>query len=121
MGATAIEILERVGIPILTLLGGWFGHMFRTKQKKEGDILLNVQQILEMQKNYIAEQDEENRKTRDMNKRLEEKLDGKNRSIRKANRCKYTNEGDGCPVLVNEEQNDAGDKCATCKYNQDEK
>ena len=32
-----ITILERVGIPILTLLGGWFGHLWRTKQKKEAE------------------------------------------------------------------------------------
>lgn len=111
-----ITILERVGIPVLTLLGGWFGHLWRTKQKKEADVLDNVKQILEMQKQYIADQDEENRKTRDINKQLEEKLDGKRRSIRQANWCKFTNEGDGCPVL-NHEQKIDNDKCETCKFN----
>ena len=111
-----LVILERVGIPVLTLLGGWFGHMFRTKQKKEADVLENVKQILEMQKQYIADQDEENRKTRDFNKQLEEKLEGKRRSIRQANWCKFTNEGDGCPVLNHEQKMD-GDKCEICKYN----
>ena len=121
METAIIEIIERVGLPVLTAVGGWFASVWRTKQKKESDILTNVQQILEMQKQYIAEQDEENRKTRDVNKRLEAKLDGKNKSIRKANWCKFTNEGDGCPVLVNEEANDAEDKCETCKYNQEDK
>ena len=120
MSATVIDIFVKIILPILTLLGGWFGHMFRTKQKKEQDILTNVQQILEMQKQYIAEQDEENRKTRDVNKRLEAKLDGKNKSIRKANWCKYTNEGDGCPVLNEEEKHDGPDKCDTCKFNTQE-
>ena len=116
-----VDILERVGVPILTLMGGWFAHLFRTRQKKEQDILSNVQQILAMQKQYIAEQDEENKHTRDINKRLEAKLDGKNKSIRKANWCKYTNEGEGCPVLHQEEKNDGDhyDKCETCKYNVD--
>lgn len=114
-----VDILERVGIPILTLFGGWFAHLFRTRQKKEQDILSNVQQILAMQKQYIAEQDEENKRTRDINKRLEAKLDGKNKSIRKANWCKYTNEGEGCPVLNQEEKNDGEDKCETCKYHAD--
>lgn len=109
-------ILEKVVIPIITLLVGWFGGVFRTKQKKEADILENMKQILEMQKQYIADQDVENRKTRDINKQLEEKLDDKRRSIRQANWCKYTNEGEGCPVL-NHEQKIDNDKCETCKYN----
>ena len=58
METAIIEIIERVGLPILTAVGGWFASVWRNKQKKEGDILTNVQQILEMQKQYIAEQDE---------------------------------------------------------------
>lgn len=107
-----LEILRDVGIPALTLVGGWFAHMFRTKQKKEADVLDNVQQILKLQKDYIAEQDSENKKTRDMNARLERKLDEKRESIRKANKCKYTTEGDGCPVLIHEDYLD--EKCKNC-------
>ena len=109
-----LDILREVGIPILTLIGGWFAHLFRTKQKKEADVLANVQQILQMQKEYIADQDAENKKTRDMNARLEKKLDDKRESIRKANHCKYTNEGDGCPVLAHEDYLD--EKCKSCKH-----
>lgn len=109
---TLLEILRDVGIPALTLVGGWFAHMFRTKQKKEADVLDNVQQILKLQKDYIAEQDSENKKTRDMNARLERKLDEKRESIRKANKCKYTTEGDGCPVLIHEDYLD--EKCKNC-------
>lgn len=116
MDPVVLEVVERAVLPLLTLVGGWYAHLFRSKQKKEADILTNVQQILEMQKAYIADQDKENKKTRDMNARLEEKLDNKRRSIRKANYCKFTNEGDGCPVLRHEEKTDA-DKCETCKYN----
>lgn len=115
MESTVLEILERAVLPILTLVGGWFAHLIRSKQKKEHDILDNVMQILNMQKEYIAEQDSQNKETRDINKRLEAKLDKKNKSIRKANWCKYTNEGDGCPVLVNEEKYEE-DKCENCKY-----
>lgn len=107
-----LEILRDVGIPALTLIGGWFAHMFRTKQKKEADVLDNVQQILKLQKDYIAEQDAENKKTRDMNARLEKKLDDKRESIRKANKCKFTAEGDGCPVLKHEDYLD--EKCKNC-------
>ena len=119
MDASYLDIAREVLLPILTAVGGWFASIWRSKQKKEKDILENVSQILALQKAYIAEQDDENKKTRDINKRLEAKLDGKNRSIRKANWCKYTNEGDGCPVLNQEEKNDGEDKCETCKYHAD--
>ena len=117
---TIFDVFREIALPLITLIGGWFAHLFRLRQKKEADILDNVSQILTMQKSYIAEQDEENRKTRDMNKRLEAKLDGKNKAIRKANWCKYTNEGDGCPVLKQEEKNDMSDRCDTCKFNTEE-
>jgi len=116
MEATAtnivLELLKEVGVPVLTLFGGWFAHMFRTKQKKEQDILANVQQILTMQKEYIAEQDADKKKTRDMNARLERKLDEKRESIRQANKCRHTVEGDGCPVLIHEDELD--EKCKNC-------
>ena len=113
-----IDAVKDVVIPFLALVGGWFGHMFRSKQKKEQDILSNVQQILTMQQSYIAEQDGRNKKNVDMIARLERKLDGKRESIRKANGCKFTNEGDGCPVLHNEDRLD--DKCRECVLNKDE-
>lgn len=114
-GADVIDVVERVGLPILTLIGGWFAHLFRSKQKKEADVLANVQQILSLQSDYIAKQDAENKKTRDMNARLEKKLDGKRESIRQANRCKHTAEGDGCPVLNHEDEMD--EKCKNCELN----
>lgn len=114
-----IELLQTVVLPAVTGVIGWFASVWRSKQKKEADVLQNVQQIMKMQSEYIAQQDVDNKKTRDMNARLERKLDEKRRSIRKANWCKYTNEGDGCPVL-NHEQKVDGDSCDTCKYNIEE-
>lgn len=112
MDPAIVDMAERVLLPVLTLIGGWFAHLFRSKQKKEADILQNVMQILDLQKKYIADQDVENKKTRDMNARLEKKLDDKRESIRKANNCKYTAEGDGCPVLKHEDLLD--EKCKNC-------
>lgn len=110
------SITTDILIPILTLIGGWFAHLIRSKQKKESDILENVQQILSLQSEYIEKQDAENKKTRDMNARLEKKLDDKRRSIRQANRCKHTNEGDGCPVLSMEEKFETCNlDCNNCK------
>ena len=111
------QIAVNIGLPIVTLFAGWFGNAWRSKQKKEADVLQNVMQILDMQKKYIADQDAENRKTRNMNIRLEKKLDEKRESIRKANKCQYTNEGDGCPVLNHEDLLD--EKCKSCKYKDD--
>ena len=115
-----VDIFEKVAIPVLTLLGGWFGHMIRTKQKKEADILDNVTQILQMQKDYISQQQETISKqeevlieTRKQNRRIEAKLDKKDRAIRKANWCKFTNEGDGCPVLNEDERID---QCHNCEF-----
>lgn len=106
------ELFKDIGFPLLTLMGGWFAHLIRSKQKKEADILDNMKQILTAQKEYIAEQDAENKKTRDMNARLERKLDEKRESIRQANKCKHTVEGDGCPVLIHEDYLD--EKCKNC-------
>ena len=116
MDPAIVDMAERVLLPVLTLIGGWFAHLFRSKQKKEADILQNVMQILDLQKKYIADQDVENKKTRDMNARLEKKLDDKRESIRKANNCKYTAEGDGCPVLKHEDLLD--EKCINCNLKQ---
>ncbi len=118
MDASVIDGLERILLPLLTLAGGWFGHLFRSKQKKEADILDNVKQILVLQKKYIEEQAETIKETKDMNKRLERKLDKKNRSIRKANVCQYTAVGDGCPVLDSEDKYE--EQCDTCPYNKNE-
>lgn len=114
------SIATDVLIPILTLIGGWFAHLIRSKQKKESDILENVQQILQMQKDYIADQDAQNKKNCNMIARLEKKLDDKNRSIRQANKCKHTNEGDGCPVLGMEEKQEKCDlDCGNCKIKEE--
>lgn len=118
-GSFIIEIAEKIGLPALTLFMGWFGNAWRTKQKKEQDVLTNVTQILEMQKAYIQEQDEDKKRTRDICKRLEAKLDKKNKSIRQAFKCKYSSEGDGCPVLNEDENSDpCTDKCANCTIKQ---
>lgn len=112
----SLPLLQEIGLPIFTAVFGWFANVWRTKQKKEADILDNVTQILEIQKNYIASQDEENKKTRDMNAELERALRWKRGSIMKANFCQFTNEGDGCPVLKHEAENDES-RCKDCQYN----
>lgn len=110
-----LDVLRDVALPAVTAVLGWFASIWRSKQKKEADVLQNVSQILEMQKQYIADQDVENRKTREYNKHLEKKLDDKRESIRRANHCAYTAEGEGCPVLRHEDELD--NQCANCEFN----
>ena len=114
-GSIIVDIMRDVALPIVTAIIGWFASIWRSKQKKEKDVLENVTQILDMQKTYIADQDEENRKTRDLNRLLEKKLDDKRESIRRANHCRYTAEGDGCPVLAHVFEN-APDIDSVCEH-----
>lgn len=114
-----ITLLQTVVLPIITAVLGWFGNVFRTRQKKEKDILENVQQILHIQKSYIEEQQSTIVECNNVNKRLEAKLDKKNKSIRRANWCKFTNEGEGCPVLNEEEKQEPAEQaCDACKFNE---
>lgn len=112
-GTIILDMMRDVALPVITAIIGWFASIWRSKQKKEKDVLENVTQILDMQRKYISDQDEENRKTRDLNRLLEKKLDDKCESIRRANHCRYTAEGDGCPVLAHEDELD--DQCKRCE------
>ena len=78
---------------------------------------------LNIQKDYIAEQQSTLQDAKNVNKRLEAKLDKKDRAIRKANGCKWTNDGDGCPVLgeVDRLEDHYVTDCEHCKYHQEEK
>ena len=113
------EVARDIGLPIITLLIGWFGQAWKSKAQRKADELDNTQQIITMQRDYIAEQQRQLAKYNMVNQRLEAKLDRKNKSIRQANKCKFTNEGSGCPVLSHEERDDQ-DRCETCKFNEDD-
>lgn len=121
MDSFGVELIQNIGLPVITAIGGWFANTWRTKQRKEADVLQNVQQVLALQKNYIEEQAAVITEAKNMNKRLEAKLDRKNKSIRQANKCLYTNEGDGCPVLNNEEKYDnCNADCSNCTLKTEE-
>ena len=47
MDGIVVDILERVGVPLITLAGGWFGHVIRTKQKKEQELNTNTEEALQ--------------------------------------------------------------------------
>lgn len=118
MEAETVNFFSVVVAPAATAIIGWLGSSYRNKQKKEGDILENFKQMRSIQDDFIATQkrrmDEQEQtiiETKAMNKRLETKLDKKEVSIRKAILCKHSSDGEGCPVLVNEDRN-----CEDCTH-----
>lgn len=112
------EVWMEFVLPAATAVVGWLGSAYRNKQKKEGDILDNVQRIINIQDAHIKKSEQALEKSENLNKRLEAKLDRKSKSVRAANRCKFTNEGDGCPVLTQEEKNEHcyDIECANCEH-----
>ena len=110
MGETSIlsEILQNIGLPLVTGIMGWYGSMWRSLQRKDKD-------MLDIQKKYIEEQQGTIEETKKMNKRLEGKLNKEYKCVRQAFKCKYSNVGDGCPVLLLEERYDNDTVCEDCK------
>lgn len=112
------EVVYKVLMPLLTAFLGWIYSSYRNKQKKESDIIANFKETLAADRTFILECREDLKKSRDINKRLEAKLDRKNKSVRQANKCPYTAEGDGCPVLLQEEKNELcyDADCLKCEH-----
>lgn len=105
-------------LPVATALLGWLGSAYRNKQKKENDTIANFQLMRDADKEFMTDLKNELVESKNMRKRLEAKLDRKNKSIRKANNCPHTNEGDGCPVLNQEDLNEKvyDDDCRLCEH-----
>lgn len=129
MEVQILDVLSTVVVPIATAALGWLGSAYRNKQKKEGDIMANFKQMMSIQNDFISglkanidERDAALLESKHVNQRLEAKLDRKDKSIRKANFCKFSNEGNGCPVLLQEEKNCGEhheDLCDNCEHRND--
>lgn len=104
--------------PIVGGVVGWLGNNVATKRKKESEIIANFQAMRDADRVFIEECRADLKESRDMNKRLEAKYNRKCKSVRAANRCKYSNEGDGCPVLAQEEKNERiyDADCKDCEH-----
>jgi hypothetical protein len=104
-------------LPIIMGVAGWLGNGYRNKQKKESDIISNFKAMRDADREFIEECRKDLKESRDMNKRLEAKYNRKCKSVRAANKCKFTNEGDGCPVLEQEDKNERiyDIECANCQ------
>ena len=129
MEVQILDVLSTVVVPVATAALGWLGSAYRNKQKKEGDIMANFKQMMSIQNDFISglkanidERDSALLESKHVNQRLEAKLDRKDKSIRKANFCKFSNEGNGCPVLLQEEKN-CGEQhenlCDNCEHRND--
>lgn len=105
-------------LPIVTLILGWLTSSYRNKQKKENETITNFQLMRDADKEFMTDLKNELVESKNLRKRLEAKLDRKNKSIRKANNCPHTNEGDGCPVLIQEEANEKvyDEGCRLCEH-----
>lgn len=109
-------------LPIVTLILGWLTSSYRNKQKKENETITNFQLMRDADKEFMMDMKNELVESRNLRKRLEAKLDRKNKSIRRANSCPHTNEDEGCPVLNQEEANERiyDEGCRLCEHHSHE-
>lgn len=115
------SVWMEIVLPVATALVGWLTSSYRNKQKKESDIIVNFQAMRDADREFIVQCRADLKESRDMNKRLEAKYNRKSKSVRAANKCRYTNEGEDCPVLIQEEKNEHcyGIDCASCAHNKE--
>lgn len=120
-----LDITKTIALPILTGFLGWVYSKYRNKEQKESDIIANFNAMRDADREFIEEARIDLKaartdllESRNMNKRLEAKLDRKSKSVRQANKCKFTMEGDGCPVLAQEEKNEYcyDVECSKCEH-----
>lgn len=105
-----------VVLPIATAVIGWLSSSYRNKRQRENETIANFQLMRDADKEFMTDLKNELVESKNMRKRLEAKLDRKNKSIRKANSCPHTIEGDGCPVLNQEEKNEQLYDCESCEH-----
>ena len=116
------DLWVQIILPVATAIVGWLTNAYRNKQKKESDIISNFQAMRDADREFILECRADLKESRDMNKRLEAKYNRKCKSVRAANKCKYTIEGEGCPVLIQEEKNEYiyDPECSRCEQQKHE-
>ena len=111
------EMWMQIALPVVTAIIGWLTSSYRNNQKKENDTIANFKLMRDADKEFMTDLKNELVESKNMRKRLEAKLDRKNKSIRRANICPHTNEDGGCPVLNQEDENDHIYDCENCDNN----
>jgi hypothetical protein len=112
------ELWLQIALPVVTGVVGWATNAYRNAQKKESDIISNFQAMRDADREFIEECRKDLKESRNMNKRLEAKYNRKCKSVRAANKCKFTDKGEGCPVLAQEERNEHiyDADCSKCEH-----
>lgn len=112
MSTLAIEFI----LPILSALIAWFANAYRNKQRKERDILDNVQQIIDIQNKHIERCGEQIKRRDELLakreaefRKLEAKYEHKVKAVKEAYDCEH--DTSLCPVLMYDKANNVCDSC----------
>lgn len=108
-------------LPLATAMIAWFANAYRNKQKKEHDVLDNVQQIIDMQNAHIERCSAQIARSEEMLKakeqeyhKLEGKYEHKVKAVKEAYDCKHS--PTDCPVLTYDK---SWDDCKQCELKQE--
>lgn len=94
------DLIVTYVMPAVTAATGWFANAWRNRQKKDADVLQNVEQIIQLQRTYIEDQKTRLDEFSDTMHRLERRLESRERSIMKARNCPVVRTDDDCAVLA---------------------
>lgn len=95
-----VDLLATYIMPAVTAATGWFANAWRNRQKKDADVLQNVEQIIQLQRTYIDDQNARLAEFSAAMQRMERRLDSRERSIMKARSCRIVKTDDDCVVLA---------------------
>lgn len=110
-----IDAIKDIALPIILGVLGWLGNAYRNKQKRESDILDNVQRIIDMQNGHITRCETSLDEREKAYKEMCRKNDRKREAIKRAYKCKMPSED--CPVLIYDAQTheQENSKCDNCE------
>ena len=117
-----IDLLRDIALPIILGVLGWMGNAYRNRQKRESDILDNVQRILDIQNSHISRCEATLDEREKAYKAMSRKNDLKREAIKKAYNCRLASEE--CPVLTYDSQtheNPTENKCDNCNLKNKDK
>ena len=95
-----VDVLATYIMPAVSAATGWFANAWRNRQKKDADVLQNVEQIIQLQRTYIEDQKTRLAEFGDAMQRMERRLESRERSIMKARNCRIVKTDDDCVVLA---------------------
>lgn len=112
------EILIQFVLPILTALIAWFGNAYRNKQKRESDILANVERMFDMNDKQVSRLNQIIERYETRIDAMEARSAHDREAIKQARVCKVPS--DDCPVLQYDAMwvdTECNKNCAMCAHN----